>query len=157
MTLPYPHNVVRLFADDMEANTGPIQGRIYVFILMISWQGLGFPVVDMDVGVEEVKGSDESKEEAVEDSVESREEAVESIVVGLANCVVPISGGKPEVMELKFYIKQRDMSIKQHVRATQTYNWKFTYTSMDLKEERVSRRFGNHRFVQHLQHRCLNN
>ena len=156
MTLPYPHNVVRLFADDMEANTGPIQGRIYVFILMISWQGLGFPVVDVDVGVEEI-GSEEGRGEVVEDSVESKEEAVESIVVGLADCVVPISGGKPEVIELKFYIKQRDMSIKQHVRATQTYIWKFTYMSMDLKEERVSRRFGNHRFVQHLQHRYPNN
>lgn len=99
-TLPYPHNVVRLFADDMEANTGPIQGRIYVFILMISWQGLGFPVVDVNVGVEEVKGSEDSRREVVESSVES-------IVVGLEDCVVPISGGKPEVMELKFYIKHK--------------------------------------------------
>ena len=156
MTLPYPHNVVRLFADDMEANTGPIQGRIYVFILMTSWQGLGFPVVDVDIGVEEI-GSEEGRGEDVEDSVESKEETVESIVVDLPDCVVPISGGKPEVMELKFYIKQRDMFIKQNIRATQTYNWKFTYTSMDLWEELVSRRFGNHRFVQHLQHRCLNN
>ena len=106
MTLPYPHNDVRLFADDMEANTGPIQGRIYVFILMTSWQGLGFLVVDMDVGVEEI-GSEEGREEVVESSVESREEVVESIVVGLADCVVLISGGKPEVVELKFYIKQR--------------------------------------------------
>ena len=156
MTLPYPHNVVRLFADDMEANTGPIQGRIYVFILMTSWQGLGFLAVDMDVGVEEI-GSEEGREEVVESSVESREEVVESIVVGLADCVVLISGGKPEVVELKFYIKQRDMSIKQRVRATQTYIWKYTYTSMDLWEELVSRRFGNHRFVQPLQHRLPNN
>ena len=106
MTLPYPHNVVRLFADDMEANTGPIQGRIYVFILMTSWQGLGFPVVDVNVGVEEI-GSEEGRGEDVEDSVESKEETVENIVVDLPDCVVPISGGKPEVMELNFYIKQK--------------------------------------------------
>lgn len=118
MTLTYPHNVVRLFADDMEANTGPIQGRIYVFILMISWQGLGFPVVDVDVGVEEVKGSEDSRGEVVESSVENKEEAVESIVVGLADCVVPISGGKPEGMELKILYK-----TKRHVhQATCTSN-----------------------------------